>query len=104
MVNAMEPRYPVVTREHLTGLYTETKAHVKASLASMERVALTCDGLTLGTTEAYVTVMAHFINEEWELVTYVFQTRDMPESHTDTTWQNFCVRPSLSGESQRRIQ
>ncbi|XP_052399237.1 E3 SUMO-protein ligase ZBED1-like [Carassius gibelio] len=87
MVNAMEPRYPIPTREHLTkvcipGLYSQTRAHVKASLASAERVALTCDGWTSRTTEAYVTITAHFINEEWELVTYVLQTRDMPESHT----------------------
>lgn len=87
MVNAMEPRYSIPTREHLTKvcvprLYAETKAHVKASLANAERVALTCDGWTSRTTEAYVTITAHFITEEWELVTYVLQTRDMPESHT----------------------
>lgn len=87
MVNAMEPRYLIPTREHLTKvciprLYTQTKALVKASLASAERVALTCDGWTSRTTEAYVTITAHFINEEWELATYVLQTRDMPESHT----------------------
>ncbi|KAJ4940609.1 hypothetical protein JOQ06_026906 [Pogonophryne albipinna] len=87
MVNAMEPRYPVPTRQHLTKvcvprLYAQTKAHVKASLGKAERVALTCDGWTSRTTEAYVTITAHFINEEWELVMYVLQTRDMPESHT----------------------
>ncbi|KAI4801155.1 hypothetical protein KUCAC02_000081, partial [Chaenocephalus aceratus] len=87
MVNAMEPRYPVPTRQHLTKvcvhrLYAQTKAHVKASLGKAERVALTCDGWTSRTTEAYVTITAHSINEEWELVTYVLQTRDMPESHT----------------------
>ncbi len=88
MVNAMEPRYPIATREHLTKvcvprLYAQTKAHVKASLASAERVALTCDGWTSRTTEAYVTITAHFINAEWELVMYVLQTRDMPECHTE---------------------
>lgn len=87
MVNAMEPRYPIPTREHLTKvciprLYAQTRAHVKASLGSAERVALTCGGWTSRTTEAYVTITAHFINKEWELVTHVLQTRDMPESHT----------------------
>ncbi|XP_078128000.1 E3 SUMO-protein ligase ZBED1-like [Sander vitreus] len=70
------------TRQSLPGQRGETRAHVKASLASAERVALTCDGWTSHTTEAYVTITAHLINEEWELVTYVLQTRDMPESHT----------------------
>ena len=87
MVNAIEPRYHIPTREHLTKvciprLYAQTRAQVKASLASAERVALTCDGWTSRTTEAYVTITAHFINETWELVPYVLQTRDMPESHT----------------------
>uniref|UniRef100_A0A3B3XPC0 Uncharacterized protein n=1 Tax=Poecilia mexicana TaxID=48701 RepID=A0A3B3XPC0_9TELE len=87
MVNAMEPRYQIPTREHLTKvcvprLYAQTKAHVKASIDSAERVALMCDGWTSRTTEAYVTITAHFINEEWELVNYVLQTTDMPESHT----------------------
>lgn len=73
MVTAMEPRYSIPTREHLTKvcilkLYAQTKEHVKASLASSERVALTCDGWTSRTTEAYVTITAHFINEDWELV------------------------------------
>ncbi|XP_037829561.1 E3 SUMO-protein ligase ZBED1-like [Kryptolebias marmoratus] len=87
MVNAMEPRYQIPTREHLTKvcvprLYTQTKAHVKASLDSAERVALTCDRWTSRTTEAYVTITAHFINEEWELVNFILQTTDMPKSHT----------------------
>uniref|UniRef100_A0A087Y3Q6 Uncharacterized protein n=1 Tax=Poecilia formosa TaxID=48698 RepID=A0A087Y3Q6_POEFO len=87
MVNAMEPRYQIPTREHLTKvcvprLYAQTKAHVKASIDSAERVALTCNGWTSRTTEAYVTIKTHFINEEWELVNYVLQTMDKPESHT----------------------
>ena len=85
MVNMMEPHYRIPTRKHLTKvcvprLYAQTNAHIKASLASTERVALMCDGWTSRKTEAYVTIMAHFINKEWELVTYVL--RKMPESHT----------------------
>lgn len=74
MVNVMEPRYQISTHEHLTKvcvsrLYAHTKAHIKASLTSMERVALTCDWWISQTTEVYVTIMTHFINEEWERVT-----------------------------------
>lgn len=89
MVNVMEPHYPIPIpiREHLTKvciprLYTQTKAHIKASLDSAARVAVTCNGRTSRTTEAYITITAHFINKEWELLTYVLQTRDMPKSHT----------------------
>ena len=87
MVEAMEPRYRIPTREHLTKvvvprLYNKTKTTVKDALASAERVALTCDGWTSRTTEAYVTITSHFINDNWEIVSYVLQTRPMPESHT----------------------
>ncbi|KAI4789138.1 hypothetical protein KUCAC02_035425 [Chaenocephalus aceratus] len=63
MVNAMVPRYPVPTSQHFTKvcvprLYAQTKAYVKASLGKAERVALTCDGWTSRTTEAYVTITA----------------------------------------------
>uniref|UniRef100_A0A3B3ZVN8 BED-type domain-containing protein n=1 Tax=Periophthalmus magnuspinnatus TaxID=409849 RepID=A0A3B3ZVN8_9GOBI len=48
------------------------------------RVALTCDGWTSRATESYVTITSHFINEHWELISNVLQTRAMHESHTGT--------------------
>ncbi|KAK5853479.1 hypothetical protein PBY51_014626 [Eleginops maclovinus] len=40
------------------------------------------DGWTSLATEAYVTVTAHFINEEWELKDVLLKTIEAPKSHT----------------------
>ena len=46
------------------------------------RVAITCNARTSIVTVSYVTVTAHFINDDWQLVSLVLQTRAMYESHT----------------------
>ena len=45
-------------------------------------MALTTDGWTSRATESYITITAHFINDNWEMKNYVLQTRPMHESHT----------------------
>ncbi|KAJ8349324.1 hypothetical protein SKAU_G00244540 [Synaphobranchus kaupii] len=87
MAIAMEPRYVIPTRAHMTDIavpkmYKEVKQNVKTSLSSAERVALTCDGWTSRATESYVTITAHYVSDEWQLVSHVLQTREMHESHT----------------------
>lgn len=86
MIHTLEPRYDIPCRKHFTEkvipvLYAKTKANVENALQSAERVALTCDAWTSRATESYVTITAHFILE-WELQSYVLQTRVMSESHT----------------------
>ncbi|KAJ8380238.1 hypothetical protein SKAU_G00010160 [Synaphobranchus kaupii] len=86
MLTTLEPRYEVPSRRYFTdkaipALYAETRAKVEDALKSAERVALTCDGWTSRATESYVTITAHFI-DNWELQSYVLQTRVMHESHT----------------------
>ncbi|KAJ8346731.1 hypothetical protein SKAU_G00281320 [Synaphobranchus kaupii] len=87
MLTTLEPRYEVPSRRYFTdkaipALYAETRAKVEDALQSAERVALTCDGWTSRATESYVTITAHFIDNNWELQSYVLQTRVMHESHT----------------------
>uniref|UniRef100_A0A8B9H5C0 Zinc finger BED domain-containing protein 1-like n=1 Tax=Astyanax mexicanus TaxID=7994 RepID=A0A8B9H5C0_ASTMX len=87
MVNIMEPRYTLPSRQHITDiavprLYKEVKARVAEALSSTDRVALTCDAWTSRATESYVTITAHHVTEKWELDTYVLQTRALHVSHT----------------------
>lgn len=86
MLQTLEPRYDIPCRKYFTEqaipeLYAETKTKVENALQSAERVALTCDAWTSRATESFVTITAHFVHE-WELHSYVLQTRVMSESHT----------------------
>ena len=47
-----------------------------------EGVAITCDGWSSRATESYMTITAHHITNEWQLLAHVLQTRAMHESHT----------------------
>ena len=103
MLHTLEPRYDIPCRKYFTekavpALYAETKAKVENALQSAERVALTMRGLP---TESFVTITAHFIHE-WELQSYVLQTRVMSESHTGANMaeviRNATVEWKLTGK------
>ena len=87
MVNTLDPKYKIPSRRYFTDtaiptLYSETKVKVLDTLMEAGRVALTCDAWTSIATVSYVTITAHFINKDWQLVSLVLQTRAMYESHT----------------------
>ena len=87
MVHSLEPRYEIPSRRYFTNkaiptLYSETKSNVLDTLMEAGRVAITCNARTSIVTVSYVTVTAHFINDDWQLVSLVLQTRAMYESHT----------------------
>lgn len=90
LMRTLEPRYQLPKRKYFARkavpeLYNVTKMKVLESLKKACRIALTCDAWTSVATESYVTVTAHFVSDshkDWELVSYVLQTRKMTESHT----------------------
>uniref|UniRef100_A0A8C2FJ66 HAT C-terminal dimerisation domain-containing protein n=1 Tax=Cyprinus carpio TaxID=7962 RepID=A0A8C2FJ66_CYPCA len=89
LMNILEPRFDIPSRKYfaekmIPALYDQTSAKVESALESAERVGLTCDGWTSRATESYITVTVHFINEDWEIKSYVLQTRAMHETHTGT--------------------
>jgi hypothetical protein len=89
MISTLEPRYVIPSRKQFTEvmvpqMYGEVKLQVKESLDSAECIALKCDGWTSRATESYITITSHHINEGWELVSHVLQTRALFESHTGT--------------------
>ncbi|KAA0721202.1 hypothetical protein E1301_Tti019606 [Triplophysa tibetana] len=65
-------------------LYHKTKAQVMKLMSRAHRVAITCGSWTSVAKESYVTMTAHYINEDWRIVSHVLQTRAIYESHTDT--------------------
>ncbi|XP_039602239.1 E3 SUMO-protein ligase ZBED1-like [Polypterus senegalus] len=52
------------------------------SLKQAECISITTDGWTSRATQSYVTITAHAITSEWEIKTFVLQTRVLFESHT----------------------
>lgn len=87
LLTTLEPRYKLPSRSHFSEkvipeLYLETKAQVMASMRQAHRVAITCDSWTSVATESYVTITAHYISEDWNILSHVRQTRAVYESHT----------------------
>ena len=87
----LELRYEVPSPWHFPEkvipiLYAETRAKVEDGLQSAKRVALTCDDWTSRATESFVTITAHFIEENWDAQTYVLQTLVMNDILA-LTWQ-----------------
>lgn len=52
-----------------------------ASLVKAGRIAVTCDAWTPVTAESDVTITAHFVSDDWRLMSHVLQSRAMNESH-----------------------
>lgn len=53
-----------------------------ATLSQQYDVALTTDIWTRRTIQAYLTITAHYLTEDWKMETEVLLTREMPEHHT----------------------
>ena len=86
LVKTLEPRYKIPSRQTVAdtvvpALYRETKAQVMNSMREACRVAVTCDSWTSVATESYLTVTAHYFNDDWDIVSHVLQTRAVFESH-----------------------
>lgn len=89
LVRVLEPRYHIPSRPHFSqevvpALYCEAKAKVVDGLKKAENVAITTDGWTSRACQSYITVTAHVISTEWEMKSFVLQTRPLFESHTGT--------------------
>lgn len=87
LVHTLEPKYHIPSRTHFSksvvpAMYESVRVKVKEALQKGERVAITTDGWTSRATQSYLTITAHTIDIEWEMKSFVLQTRVMFESHT----------------------
>ncbi|XP_035988251.1 zinc finger BED domain-containing protein 1-like isoform X1 [Fundulus heteroclitus] len=77
----------MVQRKHLTEtvipmMYTRVKDDIQMKMQLAERVGITCDTWTSLSTQSYMTVTSHYIDNEWRLASYVLQTTEVTSSHT----------------------
>lgn len=73
-----------LSEEVIPDMYQSVKEHVKSKLQSAERVAITSDTWTSVATESYMSVTTHYIDEEWNLISYVLQTTEVESDHRST--------------------
>ena len=85
-LNCVEPGYVVPSRTFVMNCLKERYAAMKYKLQESFRLcdslALTSDIWTSRATQAYVTITAHYITEDWRIQSYVLCTCEMPEKHT----------------------
>ena len=87
MINTFHPGYTLPSRCYFTGLmekkYETTFEEVKAKLRNAKsKITLTMDTWTSITTEAYLGITCHFIDDDWELTSCNLTTMPLEECHT----------------------
>lgn len=84
-VHELEPRFKIPCFRTISGqitkLYDTTKDGIRGMLRG-EKLGLTTDGWSSLATESYVTVTAHFIDEDWEMRNVVLDTSELQTAHT----------------------
>lgn len=105
MIQTLAPGYHLPSRKHFTKLmeekYEDVVQHVKDSLKTCSKLALTTDAWTSVATEAYLGITCHFLTSDWELKSYCLTTKPLTERHTGqniATWieetvENFEISP-----------
>ena len=85
-VSLLDPKYQLPSRRNLMRKllvkYDEVKQTVKNQLNIASSVCLTTDIWTSRTTQGYMTVTCHFIDELWQLKSFVLETFHLNVAHT----------------------
>jgi len=99
LMEFLEPAYIPCGRKTITSQlekrYKECAAKVKADLKATTNTALTTDARTTPTTENYVTITCHYI-DEWKLQSAVLQTRPTNDRHTGENLANVLKSAALT--------
>ena len=86
LIQMLEPAYTVPSRKtiskELKVMQEEVKENVTSELGQATYVALTTDFWSSFANDSYLGVTCHFISPQWELRSYVLQTREVTERHT----------------------
>ena len=92
LVHFLEPGYKVPSRTHVMSTLRKKYDALKKELVvpiSSHYLAITTDIWTSRATEAYITITAHYIDDDSKLISNVLTTEAMPERHTGV---NFAER------------
>lgn len=86
-VRGLNPRYElpsrrVLTRTHLPETYEQEVVKISKELESVDDIALTTDIWTSRQTQAYLTVTAHFVTNDYAIRSVVLETTKIVKCHT----------------------
>ena len=87
MIKKLDSRYEIPSRAHFSrsiipDLYTSTKQKVTQEIAGLKFFAATTDMWSSIGMIPYMSFTLHFINEEWQLKSFVLSTSYLPKNHT----------------------
>ncbi|MBN3305276.1 ZBED1 protein, partial [Amia calva] len=85
MMSVIDPRYQgrkYFSRTTIPTLYGEARERVEEQLKLVSYFATTADLWSSRTSEPYLSLTVHFIDQDWKLVSLCLQTVYFPEDHT----------------------
>ncbi|XP_036957921.1 E3 SUMO-protein ligase ZBED1-like [Acanthopagrus latus] len=87
LLNVLDARYTVPSRKYFSGtalttLYDKTRKAVMSEVQEVKHFATTTDLWSSRTSEPYLSLTVHFIDESWKLRSYCLQTSHFPDAHT----------------------
>ncbi|XP_058616584.1 uncharacterized protein LOC131530377 isoform X2 [Onychostoma macrolepis] len=87
MISIINPRCELPGRKYFSraaipALYGEVRERVEEQLKSVSYFATTADLWSSRTSEPYLSLTVHFIDQDWKLVSLCLQTVYFPEDHT----------------------
>lgn len=92
-IHEVNPRYQIPSRGTVSNRIVKLYENVKTTIEDMN-VALMTERRTSLATDAYVTVPAHLITDDWEMKNFVFKTGEVRESHTTENMAD-CIMDGL---------
>jgi hypothetical protein len=93
MLARFDKRYELPTRQSITNnlipkKFLEVRDAIKEKLKNVLYLSITCDCWTSVANNAYIGVTAHYINNEFKLISFTLAFKHMPNSHTGESLAN----------------
>ncbi|KAK3929556.1 Zinc finger BED domain-containing protein 6 [Frankliniella fusca] len=87
MVKVLNPKYTPPSRRTLTDkyiprIYNATRENVTLLMKQADYIALTTDGWTSGALTSFISLTAHFLDNDWVLVDVTLSCKQITEDHT----------------------
>ena len=107
LIQRLDPKYPIIARSTLTQLlpmrYQVEKEKLKSCMAQVNSVSVTTDHWTSIATDAYTTLTAHFIDDDWILHSPVLLTRSNDVRHTAENLHNELQEAFREFDIERKV-